>query len=274
MSTAAIVPSCVTAVNAAPGSSQPRKAGTMRRWAVLEIGRNSVIPCTMPRTIAWRMLTVHDDSRGPGAFGAGPRSPGRGYVRGAVRAEAPEADARHVGALRGRSATLGRRVRSSGDRARGFEPRGRTFESCRAHSRRVRRAGYRIRAGSRRSPGPSALPASLDAWSPCRSRAWPRQPRPWTSTPGPSSSARSTRPSSGTCSSCRSPGGRSDRSRRDRRPPSSSCPARSGSSSGSSTSVPSWPTRACSSRCGSPSRSSGPSSRRRVSAAACSGACC
>ena len=30
-STAAIVPSWVTAVNAAPGSSQPAKAGTMRR---------------------------------------------------------------------------------------------------------------------------------------------------------------------------------------------------------------------------------------------------
>ena len=51
-STAAIVPSCVTAVNAAPGSSQPRNAGTMRRCPVLEIGRNSVSPWTIPRTIA------------------------------------------------------------------------------------------------------------------------------------------------------------------------------------------------------------------------------
>ena len=31
MTTAAIVPSCVTAVKAAPGSSQPTRAGTMRR---------------------------------------------------------------------------------------------------------------------------------------------------------------------------------------------------------------------------------------------------
>ena len=51
-STAAIVPSWVTAVNAAPGSSQPKKAGTMRRWAVLETGRYSVSPCTIPRTMA------------------------------------------------------------------------------------------------------------------------------------------------------------------------------------------------------------------------------
>ena len=42
----------MTAVKAAPGSSQPANAGTMRRWAVLEIGRNSVSPCMIPRTIA------------------------------------------------------------------------------------------------------------------------------------------------------------------------------------------------------------------------------
>src|SRR4051794_748037 len=47
-----MVPSWTTAVKAAPGSSQPRKAGTMRRWAVLEIGRNSVSPCVTPRTIS------------------------------------------------------------------------------------------------------------------------------------------------------------------------------------------------------------------------------
>ena len=47
-----MVPSWVTAVKAAPGSSQPAKAVTIRRWAVLEIGRNSVRPCTIPRTIA------------------------------------------------------------------------------------------------------------------------------------------------------------------------------------------------------------------------------
>ena len=47
-----MVPSWIIAVNAAPGSSQPANAGTMRRWPVLEIGRNSVSPCTIPRTIA------------------------------------------------------------------------------------------------------------------------------------------------------------------------------------------------------------------------------
>jgi hypothetical protein len=51
-STAASVPSCVTAVNAAPGSSQPPKAATTRRCALLLTGRNSVRPCTMPRTTA------------------------------------------------------------------------------------------------------------------------------------------------------------------------------------------------------------------------------
>ncbi len=60
-STAVIVPSWVTAVKAAPGSSQPRKAGTMRRWAVLEIGRNSVSPCTIPRT----MSSSHDTAEQP-----------------------------------------------------------------------------------------------------------------------------------------------------------------------------------------------------------------
>src|SRR3954447_3975242 len=46
----------MTAVNAAPGSSHPRKAGTILRCAVLETGRNSVSPCTMPRTMAWNAL--------------------------------------------------------------------------------------------------------------------------------------------------------------------------------------------------------------------------
>ena len=36
-----MVPSWITAVNAAPGSSQPSRAGTMRRCPLLEIGRNS-----------------------------------------------------------------------------------------------------------------------------------------------------------------------------------------------------------------------------------------
>src|SRR4051794_33123340 len=52
MSTATVAPSWITAVKAEPGSSQPTNAGTIRRWPVLEIGRNSVSPCTTPRTIA------------------------------------------------------------------------------------------------------------------------------------------------------------------------------------------------------------------------------
>src|SRR5918992_284685 len=52
MSTAAIVPSWMTAVNAAPGSAQPSSLGTMSRCAELEMGRNSVRPCTIPKTVA------------------------------------------------------------------------------------------------------------------------------------------------------------------------------------------------------------------------------
>ena len=52
MSTADSVPSWVTAVNAAPGSSQPASAEKTRRWALEEIGRNSVSPCSNPRTTA------------------------------------------------------------------------------------------------------------------------------------------------------------------------------------------------------------------------------
>ena len=44
------------------GSSQPKKAGTMRRWAVLEIGRNSVNPCVIPRTISSIRDTAGDPS--------------------------------------------------------------------------------------------------------------------------------------------------------------------------------------------------------------------
>ena len=67
--TAAIVPSWMTAVKAAPGSSQPAKAGTIRRCAVLEIGRNSVSPWTIPRTIASSALTAPSSP--------GPSSPAR-----------------------------------------------------------------------------------------------------------------------------------------------------------------------------------------------------
>ena len=47
-----MVPSWITAVKAAPGSSQPASAGTIRRWPLEEIGRNSVSPWTTPRTSA------------------------------------------------------------------------------------------------------------------------------------------------------------------------------------------------------------------------------
>jgi hypothetical protein len=62
--TAAIVPSCTTAVKAVPGSSQPSMAGTIRRWPLDEIGRNSVRPWTSPRTIASSV------DIGPASYGA------------------------------------------------------------------------------------------------------------------------------------------------------------------------------------------------------------
>src|SRR4051794_13106835 len=75
-----MVPSWTTAVNAAPGSSQPANAGTIRRWAVLEMGRNSVRPWTMPRTIASNALTRD-----------------RGSGRGSVAASAADYPARRCG---------------------------------------------------------------------------------------------------------------------------------------------------------------------------------
>src|SRR3954471_21499953 len=70
-----MVPSWITAVKAAPGSSQPQKAETIRRWAVLEIGRNSVSPWTMPRTMACKALM---------AAGQGSPHLGRSGERGAL----------------------------------------------------------------------------------------------------------------------------------------------------------------------------------------------
>src|SRR6478609_4228086 len=57
MSTAASVPSCETAVNAAPGSLPKNTPDTMRRWADDEIGRNSVSPWTSPRTTTSSQVT-------------------------------------------------------------------------------------------------------------------------------------------------------------------------------------------------------------------------
>src|SRR5450631_2747217 len=48
----------MTAAKAAPPSGQSSKAGTRRRCAVEEMGRNSVIPWTRPRTMAWRIVKV------------------------------------------------------------------------------------------------------------------------------------------------------------------------------------------------------------------------
>ena len=44
MMTAVSVPICDTAVNAAPGSSQPANAALIRKCALEEMGRNSVSP--------------------------------------------------------------------------------------------------------------------------------------------------------------------------------------------------------------------------------------
>ena len=52
MITAVSVPSWVIAVNAEPGSTPPKNWPTIDWWALEEIGRNSVSPCTMPSTSA------------------------------------------------------------------------------------------------------------------------------------------------------------------------------------------------------------------------------
>src|SRR5680860_1854117 len=54
MRTASSVPIWITAVNAAPGSPQPNSSGKIRRWALLEIGRNSVRPWRVPSATALR----------------------------------------------------------------------------------------------------------------------------------------------------------------------------------------------------------------------------
>jgi hypothetical protein len=53
--TAAIAPIWITAVNpvtAGSSTSRPRIFSAIVRWAVLETGRNSVSPSTIPRMIA------------------------------------------------------------------------------------------------------------------------------------------------------------------------------------------------------------------------------
>ena len=63
----------MTAVNAAPGSPQPKSSGKIRRWALLEIGRNSVSPWITPRTTALRRSITGGEPTGASrATGAGP----------------------------------------------------------------------------------------------------------------------------------------------------------------------------------------------------------
>ena len=58
--TASSVPSCVMAVNVAPGSvADGRNSPAMRRWALEEMGRNSVRPWMSPRMIASMNPTVN-----------------------------------------------------------------------------------------------------------------------------------------------------------------------------------------------------------------------
>ena len=47
--TAAKAASCIAAEKAEPGSCQPSRAGTIRMWAVDEMGINSVKPWITPR---------------------------------------------------------------------------------------------------------------------------------------------------------------------------------------------------------------------------------
>jgi hypothetical protein len=59
MITASSVPICVIAVNVAPGScADGRNSPAIRRWALDEIGRNSVNPWMRPRMIASMKLMV------------------------------------------------------------------------------------------------------------------------------------------------------------------------------------------------------------------------
>src|SRR5690625_2760600 len=73
MTTASSVPIWLTAVKAAPGSGQLKKAANTRRWALEETGRNSVSPWMRPRTTASRMDTELSDFREGPAQGTGAR---------------------------------------------------------------------------------------------------------------------------------------------------------------------------------------------------------
>ncbi len=51
------VPRCSAKSKVMPGSFQRKSQGMMTRWAELEIGTNSVNPCTMPRITACSKVT-------------------------------------------------------------------------------------------------------------------------------------------------------------------------------------------------------------------------
>ena len=66
------MPSWITAVKPAPGSGQPSSAGTMRRWPLEEIGRNSVSPWTRPENDGFEVATSRRILRAPVALGRFP----------------------------------------------------------------------------------------------------------------------------------------------------------------------------------------------------------
>jgi len=55
---ASSVPACSATSNVTPKYGQPSSVGKMNRWALLEIGSSSVIPCTAPSTNAWNKVSV------------------------------------------------------------------------------------------------------------------------------------------------------------------------------------------------------------------------
>ena len=103
------MPIWVIAVNAAPGSSQPKAAPTIRRCALEEIGRNSVSPWTTPRTTASNQPMRSADA-GDGGRTAGRRrhgGTGRG-LRRLRRADTVPGRAGPGGGVPGRPVSLAR----------------------------------------------------------------------------------------------------------------------------------------------------------------------
>src|SRR5919112_3779126 len=89
MSTAASVPSCVTAVNAAPGSLPKNTPETIRRCADDEIGRNSVRPWTRPRTTTSSQVTRRTSRSRTSSRAGGRQHSRRGTVPAGRRATPP-----------------------------------------------------------------------------------------------------------------------------------------------------------------------------------------